>query len=166
MTKRSVGGDPSLTVRLLRFLHDWTRGELAREAGVDRKRIYQYEKEELTPTPAVLERLAAAAKVPLAEVEPLIPSLRRLIRRSQEDAPVGEPETGAEPPSARLTRAVTDAVEAALPRIVAARGARSMPSAARLSALQRQLRATSVRTDSERAAKLAGLARRLVERGY
>lgn len=166
MTKRALGAAPALAVRFLRFLHDWTRGDLAREAGVDRKRIYQYEKEELTPTSAVLDRLAAAAKVPLAEVEPLIPTLRRLIRRSQEDALVGEPETGAEPPRVRLARVVTDAVEAALPRIVAAQGARATPSADRLATLQRQLLAASVGTDGERAAKLACLARRLAERGY
>ncbi|HVS00166.1 MAG TPA: helix-turn-helix domain-containing protein [Thermoanaerobaculia bacterium] len=167
MMKRAVGADLGLTVRLLRFLHDWTRGDLERESGVDRKRIYLYEKGKLTPTPAVLDRLEAAANVPLAEVEPLIPALRRLIRRTGEDAPAVEPETGAEPSSDRLLRAVADAVEAALPRIAAAHSAHPPQPATRLSAFQRQLQVTSEKgVDRERATRLAGLARRLAERGY
>ena len=156
--------DLALALRILRFLHDWSRGDLERKSGVDRKRIYEYEKGRRKPSPPVLARLAAPFKVTLAEVKPLIPALRELIHREQEDAPA--PKLEAESVDDRFVRSLTEAVEAALPRILAAHDACSAPPSP-LPDLCRRLHAASEKVvDEERAAKLACLARRLAERGY
>ena len=58
-----------LMVRLLRAARDWKQDELSRRSGVQRALISQYEREEQVPSTAQLERLAAAAGLPISLVE-------------------------------------------------------------------------------------------------
>ena len=58
-----------LMVRLLRAVRDWKQEELSRRSGIQRALISQYEREEQIPSTAQLERLAAAAGLPVPLVE-------------------------------------------------------------------------------------------------
>lgn len=110
MARQDEAERTALTVRFLRFLRDWSQRELADAAGVDRKEINRYESGRSVPTRPTLERLATAAGVPLAELEPFLPILLRLTHRTRrqaaDPAPLG--------PDA-VVQAVLRRVEAELP---------------------------------------------------
>jgi transcriptional regulator with XRE-family HTH domain len=107
----------ALTVRFLRFLCDWSQRELADAAGVDRKEINRYESGRSVPTRPTLERLCAAAAVPLAEIEPFLPILLRLTRRARRQYPDPTP-----PGPETVVQAVLRRVEAELPCVLAGLG--------------------------------------------
>lgn len=112
MGKQDVGERAALTVRLLRFLRDWSQQRLADEAGLDRKEIYAYEACEYVPTRSTWERLAAATKVSLQALASLVPPLLWLQRRSRgrQVGEIGFDHEGQQ----NLMRAAQEVVEAEL----------------------------------------------------
>jgi transcriptional regulator with XRE-family HTH domain len=72
-----------LWIILLRSLRIWTQEELASASGVQRSQISSYELGKKEPRRRTLERLAAAAGVPLDEALDVLPFLRDLVRASR-----------------------------------------------------------------------------------
>lgn len=105
----------ALTVRLLRFLRDWTQRQLADAAGVDRKDIHRYESGRSVPTRQTLERLCAAAGVTPGELDPFLPVLLRLTRQTQGKNHQGKRSGPGPAESDALLRSVLRRVEAELP---------------------------------------------------
>jgi transcriptional regulator with XRE-family HTH domain len=117
MARQDEAERTALTVRFLRLLGDWSQRELADAAGVDRKEINRYETDRSVPTRPTLERLCAAANVPLAELEPFLPILLRLTRRARRQHPDPAP-----PGPETVVQAVLRRVEAELPCVLAGLG--------------------------------------------
>ena len=115
--RRDDGAGAAWTVRLLRFLHSWSQRRLAREAKLSPKEVWSYEAGRQAPTRASLERLAQAANVHLKEVEPLVPSLMRLVRRAAGKS--GAAHAINEAVAERLAATALAAIEAELPRVLA-----------------------------------------------
>lgn len=105
--------DLKLLVRILRFLRDWDQAELAAAAGVDVSSISHYETGRTVPPRRTLERLAAAAGLPMSFVEgsllPVVSAARTLTapRSSASDGAVEES-------AAALGRALSAAARSAL----------------------------------------------------
>jgi transcriptional regulator with XRE-family HTH domain len=68
--------DARLAMILLRSLHNWDQGELARAAGIAPSQVSIYDRGERALPRAILERIAAAAGFPLHLLDPLLRSLR------------------------------------------------------------------------------------------
>ena len=93
--------DLRLVIILLRELKDWDQSNLAREAGIDPGSLSRYEAAKKTPSPKTLERIAAAAGLPYAFAEELIPLCRGIRLASEQAAARGafaaaDPEAAAE----------------------------------------------------------------------
>jgi transcriptional regulator with XRE-family HTH domain len=69
MAHHDVKERAALIVRLFRFLRGWSQEKLAKQAGIDPSEVYRWEAKTYAPSRPNLERLAAAARVPLAAVE-------------------------------------------------------------------------------------------------
>lgn len=122
MARQDEAERTALTVRFLRFLCDWSQRELAEAAGIDRKEINRYESGRSVPTRPTLERLCAAANVPLAELESFLPILLRLTRRARRQHPHPAPLALETPGPETVVQAVLRRVEAELPCALAALG--------------------------------------------
>ncbi len=68
--------DARLAMILLRSLHNWDQGELARAAGIAPSQLSIYDRGERALPRAILERIAEAAGFPLHLLDPLLRSLR------------------------------------------------------------------------------------------
>ncbi len=80
--------DLKLLVQLIRRLRGWDQLDLGTEAGLDESTISRYERGRLTPRPPTLERLAAAAGVPMWLLDTvLLPVLRMAQHALHGDAP-------------------------------------------------------------------------------
>ena len=91
----------SVLVHILRALRLWDKSELAAAAGLDPAAITRYESGTNLPRVSTLERLAAAAGLPVGTVETvLVPVVRLLLALS---AP-----TPGSPPSIELSGALSD----------------------------------------------------------
>ena len=104
--------DPGMAkaVRFVRTLRDWSQHQLARASGIGQDQISRYESGRITPSPASLRRLAAAARIPVALVELVLPYLREMAARESRSP---APEEGDGPEAARpLAIAVAGVVEA------------------------------------------------------
>jgi tetratricopeptide (TPR) repeat protein/DNA-binding XRE family transcriptional regulator len=76
----STPGELALTVRLLRWLPNWSQQELAARSGVAKSGICRYERGKQPPSPRTLARLCDAVGVPVATVDHVLrPALRQLL---------------------------------------------------------------------------------------
>jgi transcriptional regulator with XRE-family HTH domain len=72
-----------LLITLLRALRHWTKEDLAVASGVPRSQLSAYELGRVAPRRKTLERIAAAAGVPLEDALEALPLLRELVRAAQ-----------------------------------------------------------------------------------
>jgi transcriptional regulator with XRE-family HTH domain len=113
MAERPAGQELKLLIRLLRGLREWTQAELAEAAGVDTSSICHYETGRTVPPRRTVERLAAAAGLPMSFVDAcLLPALRAAQTAA---APFSGPAFGdLESAGSLLDRAITGMIRPAL----------------------------------------------------
>ena len=89
MNERVDPEDLKLLVRFLRSLRDWGQAEMAEAAGVDSSSISHYETGKTVPPRRTVERIAAAAGVPMCLVDacllPAIAAVRAAVASSSSD---------------------------------------------------------------------------------
>jgi transcriptional regulator with XRE-family HTH domain/tetratricopeptide (TPR) repeat protein len=111
--------DLQVLVTLLRRRRGWSQAEMAKRAGINPSSISQYEGGDMTPSPAAIQKLAAASGVPSWVVDGILLPAIALARELAVDSPPAE---GADPPSISLDAPLSAAARLGLARFLAATG--------------------------------------------
>jgi transcriptional regulator with XRE-family HTH domain len=102
------------TVAFLRNLRKWRQKDLARAAGIHQSLISLYERGKDVPARATLERLAAAAGVPVSVAEEHHAFVRRVRARYAERSPAGVASVDVDALMASLTASVCRVLDEAV----------------------------------------------------